>query len=268
MAKKTTRKTSSKKTSSRSAKATRKPAARKKTAAKKSSTKKPAAKKTQKKASKKTSKKTPSRSTSRSAAGSRKTSKKTTAKKTTAKKTTAKKTSAKKTTAKAATKSPATKKTTAGSSRPARGASSAPRTRIQAPPPRPERRVRPAKFDAKQLAAIKEQLTKERTDLEQQLTEVEEESFTGTQSELSGDAGLNDDFADAGSATFDRENALSIRNNIRDLIDQITRAMGRIDEGTYGTCERCGKPIDAARLKALPHALLCMDCKRREERAR
>ena len=128
--------------------------------------------------------------------------------------------------------------------------------------------MRPAKFDAKQLAAIREQLVKEKGDLEQQLTEVEEESFTGTQTELTGDGGMNDDFADAGSATFDRENALSIRNNIRDLIDQYTRAMTRIDEGSYGTCERCGKPIDAARLKALPHALLCMDCKRREERAR
>ncbi|MDQ4143890.1 MAG: TraR/DksA C4-type zinc finger protein [Actinomycetota bacterium] len=97
---------------------------------------------------------------------------------------------------------------------------------------------------------------------------MEEESFTGNQQELTGDGGVNDDFADAGSATFDRENALSIRNNIRDLIDQVTRAVARIDEGSYGTCERCGKPIDAARLKALPHALLCMDCKRREERTR
>jgi DnaK suppressor protein len=128
--------------------------------------------------------------------------------------------------------------------------------------------VRPASFDKKQLAAIRERLTNERADLERQLAEVEEESFTGTQSELTGDGGVNDDFADAGSATFDRENALSIRNNIRDLIDQVTRAIARIDEGTYGTCERCGRPIDAARLKALPHALLCMDCKRREERTR
>ncbi|HWC32862.1 MAG TPA: TraR/DksA C4-type zinc finger protein, partial [Actinomycetota bacterium] len=170
---------------------------------------------------------------------------------------------------KTTSKKPGSKKATTRTAGPAaRAATTPPRARIQAPPPRPERRVRPAKFDPKQLAAIREQLAKERVELEQQLTEVEEESFTGTQSELTGDAGLNDDFADAGSATFDRENALSIRNNIRDLIDQITRAMGRIDEGTYGTCERCGKPIDAARLKALPHALLCMDCKRREERAR
>jgi DnaK suppressor protein len=108
----------------------------------------------------------------------------------------------------------------------------------------------------------------ERADLQAQMQELEEESFQGTQSELTGEVGIDEDFADAGSATFDREQALSIQNNIRDLIDQVERALARIGEGTYGSCERCGRPIDAARVKALPRTLLCQDCKRREERAR
>jgi DnaK suppressor protein len=108
----------------------------------------------------------------------------------------------------------------------------------------------------------------ERKDLSKQVEEISEESFNATQSDMTGEVGLDEDFADAGSATFDRENALSISNNIRDLIGQIDNAVRRIDEGSYGTCERCGNPIDAARLKALPHASLCMDCKRREERIR
>jgi DnaK suppressor protein len=128
--------------------------------------------------------------------------------------------------------------------------------------------VRPAKFDQKELSEIRGRLIEERDDLDRQVTDLDEESFQATQSDMTGEVGLDDDFADAGSATFDRENALSIRNNIKDLIGQIENAIRRIDEGTYGTCERCGKPIDAARLKALPHASLCMDCKRREERIR
>ncbi|MBA3432175.1 MAG: TraR/DksA C4-type zinc finger protein [Actinobacteria bacterium] len=79
---------------------------------------------------------------------------------------------------------------------------------------------------------------------------------------------MDDDFADAGTATFDRERDLSIRNNIRDLMDQIDRAAARIDAGTYGVCENCGRPIEPARLKALPHASLCLACKRRDERTR
>lgn len=100
------------------------------------------------------------------------------------------------------------------------------------------------------------------------MAELEAESFQGTQSELTGEVGIDEDFADAGSATYDREQALSIQNNIRDLIDQVDRALFRIEDGTYGSCERCGKPIDGERLKALPRTLLCTECKRREERAR
>jgi DnaK suppressor protein len=128
--------------------------------------------------------------------------------------------------------------------------------------------ARPTKFEAGDLAAIRKRLEEERAELEERIDEIEANVFEKTQSDLTGEAGFDEDFADAGTATFDRERELSIQNNIRDLIEQINRAISRIDAGTYGTCERCGRPIDAPRLKALPHALLCMDCKRREERAR
>ena len=132
----------------------------------------------------------------------------------------------------------------------------------KAPPPRP------AKFDKRELQEIRQRLEGERAELEERIDEIEASIFERTQSDLTGEAGFDEDFADAGTATFDRERELSIQNNIRDLIGQIDRAIGRIEDGSYGTCERCGKPIDASRLRALPHALLCMDCKRREERAR
>jgi RNA polymerase-binding protein DksA len=128
--------------------------------------------------------------------------------------------------------------------------------------------ARPAKFDVGEIDEIRGRLEAERAELEERIEEIEANVFEKTQSDLTGEAGFDEDFADAGTATFDRERELSIQNNVRDLVGQIDRAIARIDEGTYGTCERCGRPIDAPRLKALPHALLCMDCKRREERAR
>jgi RNA polymerase-binding protein DksA len=130
------------------------------------------------------------------------------------------------------------------------------------------RAARPLKLNAGARERIRAQLVQERANYEAEMAELEEESFHGTQSELTGEVGIDEDFADAGSATFDREQALSIQNNVRDLIDQVDRALARLEEGTYGQCERCGRPIDAARLKALPRTLLCTDCKRREERSR
>ena len=65
---------------------------------------------------------------------------------------------------------------------------------------------------------------------------------------------------------FEREQELSIAANRLDLLTQIKRAVERIDAGTYGYCESCGKPIPKARLKAFPMATLDVACKQREER--
>lgn len=78
--------------------------------------------------------------------------------------------------------------------------------------------------------------------------------------------GAGDDQADAGSKTFEREQEQSIAANRLDLLTQIQRAVERIDSGTYGFCERCGKPIPKARLKAFPSATLDVACKQLEER--
>ena len=252
-AKKATSKKTSKTTARKSAK---KPVAKK--TAKKTAAKKPAARKT-------AVKKAPAKKTAAKKTVARK---KSTAKKTPAKKAPAKKTATsgkKKTVAKApAKKSTASKAPETPPEKPVKQ----PLIRRAAPKPVPAKRIRPAKLSADDLKRIKAQLEEERTDLERQLDELQGASFQGSQSDLTGEVGLDEDFADAGTATFDRERDLSIRNNIRDLIDQINRALSRIADGGYGTCERCGNPIDASRLKALPHASLCLDCKRREERVR
>jgi DnaK suppressor protein len=78
------------------------------------------------------------------------------------------------------------------------------------------------------------------------------------------DAG--DDTADAGTKAFEREHELALSQNAQDLLDQGERALARIDAGTYGVCESCGKPIGKARLLAFPRAILCVECKQREER--
>jgi DnaK suppressor protein len=114
------------------------------------------------------------------------------------------------------------------------------------------------KLTAKEIADLKGRLEEERGELRDQLTTIEEETFSTSQSELSGDVGLDDESADAGTATFEREKDLSIENNVRDLLAKIERALSRIEDGSYGTCERCGKPIEKARIKALPYVDMCI----------
>ena len=78
------------------------------------------------------------------------------------------------------------------------------------------------------------------------------------------DAG--DDQADAGTKAFERDHELALTQNAQTLLEQTERALARIDAGTYGVCESCGKPIGKARLLAFPRANLCVECKQREER--
>jgi len=105
----------------------------------------------------------------------------------------------------------------------------------------------------KELADLRIRLVEERVQLDTQLTTIETDSFASTQSDSSGDVGLDDEPADAGTATFEREKDLSIENNVRDLLHKIDRALKRMDDGTYGICDICGKPIEKARVKALPY---------------
>ena len=79
-------------------------------------------------------------------------------------------------------------------------------------------------------------------------------------------AEAGDDEADASSKLFEREHELALTYNTRELLEQTEHALARIEAGTYGVCESCGKPIGKARLQAFPRATLCVECKQRQER--
>jgi DnaK suppressor protein len=113
-------------------------------------------------------------------------------------------------------------------------------------------------YSKKELDDLRGRLLTERAELQDQLTTIEEQSFATSQSDLSGEVSFDEENADAGTFTFERERDLSIENNVRDLLAKIGRALARMDEGTYGICSRCGKPIEKARLKALPYVDLCL----------
>ncbi len=78
--------------------------------------------------------------------------------------------------------------------------------------------------------------------------------------------GAGQDQADLGATSFERDQELTVLNSERDMLYQIERALAHIDDGTYGVCEVCGEPIGKMRMMAFPRAILCLDCKQREER--
>jgi DnaK suppressor protein len=75
-----------------------------------------------------------------------------------------------------------------------------------------------------------------------------------------------DNLADTATATLDREIDYTLEENSEHVLEAIEAALKRIEDGTYGTCVNCGKPIAEERLAAIPWATTCIDCKRLEER--
>ena len=78
-----------------------------------------------------------------------------------------------------------------------------------------------------------------------------------------GSGGTDNHLGDTASATFDRELDQGLEEGAQQTLDEIAAALKRIDDGTYGICEVCGKPIGDERLRALPWARLCIEDQRR-----
>jgi RNA polymerase-binding transcription factor DksA len=95
-------------------------------------------------------------------------------------------------------------------------------------------------------------LEEERASLVSQLTEL---GF-GEQGNLTYDS----NFADTSQVTAERGEAEALASQLKEALGDVLQALGKLDEGTYGVCERCGQQIDPARLEAKPASAYCIDC--------
>lgn len=74
--------------------------------------------------------------------------------------------------------------------------------------------------------------------------------------------------AAAATQVFEQQRDLALRDRTSRALADVEAALRRLDEGTYGTCAGCGRPVGAERLAALPWAALCIDCQRAAGRTR
>lgn len=119
-------------------------------------------------------------------------------------------------------------------------------------------------MDAKTEKGMRAFLEAEQSRLQSEVNEIQREGHEAL-SEASGENNYRDHMADQGTATFARELDMSLDENVREALSAVGAALMRIDDGSYGTCERCGANINEERLKAMPTATLCITCKAAEE---
>lgn len=115
--------------------------------------------------------------------------------------------------------------------------------------------------------ALKQRLLQERRRLEVEVCDLDAD-LSESLEDSSGESPYDQHMAETAAATLDREIDLSLEENTLATIAQIDRALAKLENGSYGLCDQCGKPIAEERLEAVPFATLCIECKRREERER
>ncbi|MCU4183674.1 TraR/DksA family transcriptional regulator [Acidiferrimicrobium sp. IK] len=111
------------------------------------------------------------------------------------------------------------------------------------------------------LASQRALLLEERATYLRQAEELKAQADSLALEHEPGDVQFDEEGGEGGTSNVDRELDLVLSGQARAAIEEIDRALLKIDAGTYGRCEQCGNDIPEARLEALPHAALCVACK-------
>lgn len=116
-------------------------------------------------------------------------------------------------------------------------------------------------------AAIRQRLEADRLRLEDDIYQRTEGDEAVIPSDpISDSGGTRGHSAEEADAMADAERSNLVLGNSRTLLEQVRAAVQRLDDGTYGFCQRCGKPIEARRLEALPYAEYDLECQEIVER--
>jgi DnaK suppressor protein len=106
------------------------------------------------------------------------------------------------------------------------------------------------------LKALREQLEREREGIRALLADLKNPRERPSR---------EGDEADLAQTAMERQQEMWRAEDLRNRLETVEEALANIAAGTYGLCSSCGRKIDPARLKALPHATLCLKCKQRIE---
>lgn len=113
-------------------------------------------------------------------------------------------------------------------------------------------------MDQETLDRFRRRLSEELQAIHHQLKEMGIDAESGAPTDVAFEQG----FADSGQATAEKARVLSIGEGLIEQLHEEEAALERIENGTYGRCENCGKEIPVERLEARPVARFCLDCKK------
>lgn len=112
---------------------------------------------------------------------------------------------------------------------------------------------------------VRARLEEERRRLQAEIDALMKADFE-SERDREGRAGRGNHMAEDATETFEHEKSLALVQNLKSLEAQVEHALKKLEQGTYGVCEDCGRPIAQERLAAIPYATLCIEDKAKRER--
>lgn len=104
----------------------------------------------------------------------------------------------------------------------------------------------------------RQELLEERGKLKEQLERLEAVEYESV--------GYGNHIADDATDAFEQTVGVALQRKLETTLEEVKRALAKLDNGTFGLCEACGVRVDRARLEALPYAKHCLNCQSRRER--
>lgn len=108
--------------------------------------------------------------------------------------------------------------------------------------------------DAVDFQELKAQLRAEQSELRERIGELSKPPERGSQ------VSFGKRIGDGTTEAISRLTEVGVHANLQESERRVTRALEKIEEGTYGTCDSCGRSIPAGRLRAVPQSVLCVEC--------
>lgn len=115
-------------------------------------------------------------------------------------------------------------------------------------------------MNKKQQDSLRKRLEERRAEIESDMSYMAAEmrSIGVDQDEENGSLGNH--IADDGSNVAEAERIVTVSEDLQQILAQVNAALERMSDGTYGTCQRCEKPIGEERLEAFPYVAYCIEC--------
>jgi RNA polymerase-binding protein DksA len=133
--------------------------------------------------------------------------------------------------------------------------------KVKSAPAKPVKKKVVKGFNAKELSYFKVIITEKRKEILEELAILKESMMDVTTGEYASENSTYSTHMEQGTDAMEREKTFLFASREGKFLNYLDDALKRIDKGTYGFCINCGKLIPKARLEAVPHAQLCIECK-------